>query len=171
MGGYGSGRWGSHWKRKTKEESLTLDLNFIIRNGGLRSRSATLHWLRNEERFASIGYDVQWMYDSDPRLTLRYSREGESIRQAIDLQSTPQALGGYRFWLTCPLVVNGEPCQRRCSKLYLPFGGKYFGCRRCYNLSYESCNESGRYDFLIRSIAASAKMDPRMVKRLMKSGL
>jgi len=29
-------------------------------------------------------------------------------------------------------------------KLYLPPGGKYFGCRHCYNLTYKSCQESDK---------------------------
>lgn len=160
MGGYGSTRWGYHAKRWTKEDALTLDLNFILRNGGLRTRSATLHWSRDGERFAAISYEVKWMYDSPPRIILNYLKEGVSVRQVLELQTTPQALGGYRYWVACPLLHNVIPCHRRCSKLYLLPGQKYFGCRRCFNLSYESCNESGRYDSIIRSIAAAAKLDP-----------
>ncbi len=30
---------------------------------------------------------------------------------------------------------------RRCGKLYLPPGGRHYGCRACYELSYESAQE------------------------------
>jgi hypothetical protein len=30
------------------------------------------------------------------------------------------------------------PCGRRVSALYLPPGAKWFGCRHCYELTYES---------------------------------
>jgi len=32
-------------------------------------------------------------------------------------------------------------CGRRVGTLYLASGGNYFGCRHCYDLSYESRNE------------------------------
>ena len=41
-------------------------------------------------------------------------------------------------FFVCPLVVRGSPCERRVGKLYLPPGGRYFGCRLCYDLTYES---------------------------------
>jgi hypothetical protein len=35
--------------------------------------------------------------------------------------------------------TNSSPlCRRRAQKLYHPRGGDRFGCRHCYNLSYES---------------------------------
>jgi hypothetical protein len=35
--------------------------------------------------------------------------------------------------------------------LYLPYGAKYFGCRHCYNLTYESVQtHDKRIDYLIR---------------------
>ncbi len=38
--------------------------------------------------------------------------------------------------------------RRRVAKLYLPAGGKYFGSREGYGLTYTSCQESGnRADF------------------------
>ncbi len=37
-------------------------------------------------------------------------------------------------------------------KLYYPPGGIYFGCRQCYKLTYESCQESHKYDGLWRSM-------------------
>ena len=37
--------------------------------------------------------------------------------------------------------MNGACCGRRVGTLYLPPGSKYFGCRHCYNLSYDSRNE------------------------------
>ena len=30
---------------------------------------------------------------------------------------------------------------RRCGKLYLPPGGRHYGCRVCYELTYESAQE------------------------------
>ncbi len=52
--------------------------------------------------------------------------------------TTPPNFGGLRYWFICPLVSNGQPCQRRIGRLYLPRDGRYFGCRKCYNLTYRS---------------------------------
>jgi hypothetical protein len=47
-----------------------------------------------------------------------------------------------RWWFICPLVVNDRPCRRRVAKLY--GAGKYFGCRTCKGLAYESSQEAHR---------------------------
>jgi hypothetical protein len=48
--------------------------------------------------------------------------------------------------------VNGRPCQRRVGKLYLPPGGRYYGCRHCHALTYTSCQEHDKgVDFLLRN--------------------
>jgi hypothetical protein len=59
-------------------------------------------------------------------------------------------------------------CGRRVGKLYLPPGGKYFGCRHCYNLTYTSSNESHEHDGLYRIIARELNASPREVRRAMK---
>ena len=52
--------------------------------------------------------------------------------------------------------------NRRVLKLYLG-GGKYFGCRHCYCLTYESCQEhDARVDALRR--------DPERLRRILESG-
>jgi hypothetical protein len=59
----------------------------------------------------------------------------------IQLTTTPCHLSGVRYWFICPLSVNRVYCGRRTGTLYLASGGKYFGCRYCYKLTYESRNE------------------------------
>jgi len=59
----------------------------------------------------------------------------------VQLESTPCHYGGYRYWFICPLTVNGRYCGRRAATLYK--AGDYFGCRHCYNLTYNSRNLSG----------------------------
>ena len=51
-----------------------------------------------------------------------------------------------RHWFLCPAVVDGVLCENRVGMLYLPPGGKIFGCRHCYGLTYESCQQSHKYD-------------------------
>ena len=51
--------------------------------------------------------------------------------------------------------MNGHACNRRVAKLYLPPGGRYFGCRHCYRLTYRSVQEHDkRVDALRRNPAA-----------------
>ncbi|MCE5199571.1 hypothetical protein LLG39_11415 [bacterium] len=47
----------------------------------------------------------------------------------------------------------------------MPSGGKYFGCRQCYNLTYTSCNDSHRFDGLFRLMGAKMGMSAKDVKR------
>ena len=50
--------------------------------------------------------------------------------------------------------MNGH-CNRRVAKLYLPPGGRYFGCRLCHGLTYKSAQEHDkRVDALRRNPAA-----------------
>ncbi len=42
-------------------------------------------------------------------------------------------------------------------KLYLPPGGRYFGCRRCYDLTYESAQQ---HDKRVDRLARSARSEP-----------
>ena len=67
------------------------------------------------------------------------SWSGETARHdyRVERVSMPQPFGGRRWWFVCPLVN----CYRRCGKLYLPPGGRYYGCRQCYRLTYESVQE------------------------------
>jgi hypothetical protein len=55
------------------------------------------------------------------------------------------------------------------AKLHLPSGGRYFGCRRCYDLTYRSCQESHKYDSLYRTLADDTGMDFETVKWAMDS--
>jgi len=66
--------------------------------------------------------------------------------QDIQITTTPCYYGGVRYWLRCPAVVNGVLCEDRVGVLYLPPGGTVFGCRQCHGLTYESCQQSHKYD-------------------------
>jgi hypothetical protein len=52
----------------------------------------------------------------------------------------------------CPLLVQGQACNRRVAKLYLPPSSRYFGCRYCQDLTYTSAQEHDkRVDTLRRN--------------------
>ena len=174
MGGSGSGRWGWHDKKTTVEECLVLSAGNLARDGVIaESRGSGSLWWTNTatgEQTASAGYTREVANDVVV-LRLRYTvtrRDDESVgvEEPIWLQTTPSTVGGFRWWFTCPLVVNGRGCGRRVGKLYLPPGGRYFGCRQCHDLTYTSCQESHRYDRLFRSLAADTGVDERLVQAM-----
>lgn len=141
-------------KKTTVEECRSLGVKDLRRLGILRRGVAYGYWpisWRNAdgEEVASIGLWAEEDGCDGGRLRLSYSvgrpgEEKESLNYSVRLDSTPCQFGGRRYWFTCPLVKGGVPCSRRVGKLYLPPGGKYFGCRHCYDLTYQSCQEHDR---------------------------
>lgn len=164
MGGRGSGSWYRWNKKDTVDDGLSLDINKLVRDGRIvRGYGAgSMRWTntRTGEETASIGFILDPLGEDGLTMRLRYTKTGrnndkESLDYPIMLQTTRPNYGGRRWWFTCPLVVNGRPCRRRVGKLYLPPGGKYFGCRHCYNLTYKSCQESDkRINFYWKNPAA-----------------
>jgi hypothetical protein len=77
------------------------------------------------------------------RVILRYryrsgqGGEWEDMWEPVSLEWTACNFGGERPWFVCP----GEGCGRRVALLYGP--GRYFLCRCCYDLVYESQRENG----------------------------
>jgi len=133
--------------------------------------SGSLTWRkdRTQELIGAAGYRIEW--DAGGIVyRLQYKAGEVEVDLPVRIERLPQNFGGYRWWFRCPLVVNGVPCLRRCGKLYLPPGGRYFGCRRCHNLTYTSCNESHQGDGLARHIARNMGpgTDWREVRRVMK---
>src|SRR5581483_9031076 len=165
MGGLGSGSHHHWWRRSKKavvEHCRHLDANRWAREGVLRAgvrRFGRWVWTdaRTGEERTSILYEADCTAPDDPRLWLFYTanRDGaaEQLRYAVGLQRTALHRGGLRWWFTCPLAVDHIPCGRRVGKLYLPPGGRYFGCRQCHRLTYTSSQEAHKGDSLFRLMA------------------
>jgi hypothetical protein len=142
------GRW--YFDRKsTVEESRSVSIAFLGKNGffcGLRSGTVT--WTNScGEQTASIGIWVSTLHGKNYARfqytsTDRQTGEKISYDYKVQLVATPCHYGGVRWWFVCPLNKNGIYCGRRVAKLYLVPGSKYFGCRHCHELSYDSRNES-----------------------------
>jgi hypothetical protein len=140
MGGYGSTRWNSHYKRLAVEDCRKLPFRMFKRNlqAGYHGQ---VTWSRNGEEISTIGYQVKGS-DCPSNILLIYTitkADGEKIdcKYSIELTTTPLPWGGLRHWFTCPIVG----CGRRVNVLYLAPGGKYFACRHCNRLSYRSRQE------------------------------
>jgi hypothetical protein len=100
-------------------------------------------------------YELNTMDASNAWVEMSYtlSATGENIRCRNQLVTTRLPSGGLRWWFICLLVKNGELCGARVQKLYLPPGARYFGCRRCYDLTYTSAQtHDKRFDHLTRKL-------------------
>ena len=157
MGGSGSGRWHWHRKKTAVEQCLVLSVFEMCREGAVKPWTFTCGtwlWISSEN---NVHYQVSPAGKSSV-LVLRYriNSSDENLDLRIPLVTTRPNFGSVRFWFICPLNVGGRGCHRRVAKLYLPPGGKYFGCRHCYDLSYTSAQEAHKFDDLWAMIAERA---------------
>jgi hypothetical protein len=129
-----------------------------------------MNWSRNGEKTGSIGFVVSTV-QGDEYIRFQYTQTDRHTEQKTELDYkarldwTSCHFGGCRWWFVCPLVVNGRVCNRRVGVLYLG-SGKYFGCRHCHNLTYESSKESHKFDSMFLKMG----VDPKMGKKLFKRG-
>jgi len=94
------------------------------------------------EEIASVGYWIGRNNSSDFTLrfsyTVSFGEESTPVSYTVETVTAPCGFVKFKRWFLCPLTIYGVPCRRRVSKLYLPPGARYFGCRQCYNLTYRS---------------------------------
>jgi hypothetical protein len=132
--------------KSTVEDCTKLSV-FKLKEFGLLTgyRGTTLTWTRSfSGHKSSIGIcvDIEELYAKvNYTITDRYSGKKTDYDYKIALTTTQCNFNGKRYWFICPLSRNGVYCGRRVGTLFLAPGGNYFGCRHCYNLSYESRNE------------------------------
>jgi hypothetical protein len=120
-------------------------VRYLHREGLLKpGQWFSLRWSRTERETGSI----QGVVSGDGRpgqITLLYRHrsglggEWEDVREPVPIEWTACNFGGERPWFICP----GAGCGRRVAILYGP--GRYFRCRHCYDLVYESQRENGMY--------------------------
>ena len=132
-------------KKTSADDCDDLDVFWLNRHGYFCGiKSGGIKWTNNWGREAGVGFTVDVLYSSHIKFSYTHTdgqtRDKTEMEYKADLTSTPCHYGGKRWWFKCPLVINGKYCGRRVGKLYL--GGKYFGCRHCYNLTYDSRNLS-----------------------------
>jgi hypothetical protein len=143
MGGMGSGRRHQGRRKMTVEDCRSLSVSKLSRDGLLEPGTAVRLYFSDSfrgHRYASVRLTVprkeghQTMIVND-----EWNGAGNSVR--IRLEKTQPNFGGHRWWFTCPMVVDGSPCDRRCCKLL--FRGRNLGCRQCLDLAYWSSQNSG----------------------------
>jgi len=134
MGGPGSGSWCWCDSKSTTGSQLMIDIRWMKKQGYLIAGArGMMSWTSRGKETGSIGFSCE-----KDRLILKYRnkhRDGEwdSIEDHIWFTWTPCNYGGRRQWFLCP------SCNRRVTVVY---GGKYFRCRHCHNLTYSSQQES-----------------------------
>jgi len=120
------------FSKDTVESKLELSVFSLKRLGMLTpGYSGLLNWTscRTGENRGSINIKT-----SDYRLDLSYrsksyGQDWETVEDTIYLTETSPNYGGKRTWFLCP------SCNSRRAKLY---GGKYFRCRGCLDLCYQT---------------------------------
>jgi hypothetical protein len=132
----GSTGWRSGPKARV-EECRVIDLAEWRRAGRLRpGATITTTWPWGSEVTFVLTVTV-----ADDRVMLSHPIVGDDgsallICYSVALTWTPCRYGGQRAWFVCPGVGRDEPCRRRVRKLYRL--QRYFVCRHCLDLTYES---------------------------------
>lgn len=138
-----------YYSKKEEADALRkIETRFLNKHGFFNYswRSDTLTWSRNGEVTATISIEII-MNTNERYLNLIYTQTDRSSGQKtnydykIPLTTTPCYFGGKRYWFICPWYSSGVYCGRRVGTLYL--GDKYFACRHCNNLTYNSRNLGG----------------------------
>lgn len=80
-------------------------------------------------------------------------------KQIIYTSQQPQYLGNYRYYLICP------NCNNRYEKLYFQHG---FYCRKCLYLTYQSCQDSHKFDRFAYLIGMQPAVYNRISKHMYK---
>lgn len=146
-------------KKDTVEDCRSVSISFLKKHDYLSEnsyKSGGISWKNcYGEETSSIGIVVS-TFEGEKyvrfcyTVTSRSSGEKTEYDYKVQLTTTACNYGGVRYWFICPLSRNDIYCGRRVGKVFCPPGANYYGCRHCYNLSYESRNEirSGRLALL-----------------------
>lgn len=139
MGGMGSGGWMRYGSKTTVDSQHAIDIRYLKKQGLIGSgNSGSLTWSCRGEQTGAINYQVK-----ENGIKLSYnmrdnsSAEWQAVEQLVSFDYTVCNYGGKRTWLLC------TGCNRRVTSIY--GAGKYFLCRCCYGLNYQSQHE-GFYD-------------------------
>jgi hypothetical protein len=134
----------------TTDQAKRIEMTYLRKSGDLKGWSwRRISWNYNGRPSGCIDVKIATGSDGDNYyMELDYkwkdhdAAEWTPIDYKVRLQPTSCGFGGRRWWFICPNLN----CRRRNSILYQ--SGRYFVCRKCAGLKYESQNYSGKYSFL-----------------------
>ncbi len=147
-----------------------------------------LAWLRKHNYLGgNFGGQLSWSYGGKPSGNIRVKIDTSSSTPHIEfdykiknryegneawkvmkyefvMESNPCRFGGKKWFFICGLYKNGIYCGKKVRNLY--FAGNYFACRKCANLSYQSCNESKKYQGAFKILNQAWKADEYYVQNI-----
>jgi hypothetical protein len=165
MGGYGSGRHEEKYCG-TIEGCRSLNINDMIKGKWIEPghhTSGIIRWHIAGKEVASIRHDDRM--DLWPPYLRRYYtyNKTEHYDYKVHCTTTKPYYEGLRYWFLCP------SCNKRVGKLYLAEGQRYFTCRVCQNLTYQSCRDSHKLDRMIAMVRGKSGISRRQaMKRIRK---
>jgi len=135
MGGMGSGSWMRLGSKSTLDSQCAVDIRYLKKQKALiDGNNGSLTWSSRGEKVAGVDYQVKkngikLIYNC----RIAGSEKWEAIEQFVRFDYTPCNYGGERTWLLC------TGCNKRVTSIY-PVQ-KYFLCRHCCGLNYQSQHE------------------------------
>lgn len=144
--------------KQEAEWSNRLSIFWLKKHGYLNRecsyQSGGISWTYGlNESKSSIGFTVKkdnWGTPYEQAyIELRYTHtsnwtgEISNMDFRVYLAITPCKYGGVRYWFICPLTKNGQYCGRRVGVLFSI--GKWYGCRHCGDIAYQSQMRGGRW--------------------------
>lgn len=152
-------------KKDTVEDCLDVDVYWLKKHGYFCGyKYGGIKWSFRSGHESNISLAVK-THDHEQYINFIYTltdKDGqkEHFDYKVPIVTTKCNFGGVRYWFLCSLSGDGMSCGRRVGKLYMPSGGKYFGCRHCYQLSYDARNEGKGRFFAFRLVLDSrTKLD------------
>ena len=132
-------------KRRVVEDCLVLSVKSVRR--GSDYHVGSVRWRCGDQDLVTVRYEINLWSVERGSLWLWYFVHGTPIHLVISMTSSCIHSGGRRWWFICP--VTGK----RVGKLYLPDGATHFAGRQAHDLTYTSCQESGREKRFWRKMA------------------
>jgi len=156
-------------KKDTVNNYKSISIKFLKQHKQLVGYcSGGISWTRGGEKVGSVSYHVDISYPGAEHIRFEYTTTIRDTGEKIDrdykvrLEPTKCNYGGQRWWFIC------NYCKRRVGVLYI--GDSDFACRHCYNLTYESRNESRRGFFGVMENFFKAEKIREGMKRLFYNG-
>ncbi len=146
------GRW-SYTSKQEADSLRKIKIWFLKKEGFIGNhiwKSGTMSWTNEWANTVNRINIASQFQENECFLQLSYVQtdpmngEKKHFDYKVPLISTTCFFGGRRYWFKCPLIANGVYCGKRVGVLYK--AGDHFGCRHCYNLTYECQNENRRWN-------------------------
>jgi hypothetical protein len=122
---------------------------YFPKGGSIKSGTVTWSYGMSENKSSIDIFVVTGMDEKSSYIKLNYTHtdnrtnEKSKMDYKIELATTPCNYGGVRYWFICPLYKNGQYCGRRVGVIYSV--DKWFGCRHCGEIAYNSQMRGGRF--------------------------